>query len=292
MIINAHSTTNLRARRNAQKDITMKKIGQDAVRHTLLLILSIIAVFPLYWMIISSFKDEAEIFNYSFLPKKLQFTNYVYALQQMPIVKMLCNSFINSTIQMTLQIITAVMTAYALMRWEFKGKAVIYGILTLTWLIPFQAIMIPNYVQINEWGLNGSLAAIILPNMVSAFACISMYQSFQSFPKALIEAALIDGSGEITILAKVVLPTMKASIASLGIMLFITSWNDYMWPMLVVKRLESAPIQIGLKSFVSSDVNLWGSLMAATTISCIPILLLYLFLQRNIVDSFMKWGIK
>ena len=109
------------------------------------------------------------------------------------------------------------------------------------------------------------LAAIILPNVVSAFACISMYQTFQSFPRALIEAALIDGSGELAILTKVVLPTMKAGIASLGIMLFINSWNDYMWPRLVVNNLDNAPIQIGLKSFVSSDANLWGSLMAATT---------------------------
>ncbi len=85
---------------------------------------------------------------------------------------------------------------------------------------------------------------------------------------------------------------MKASIASLGILLFINSWNDYMWPMLIAKKLEEAPIQIGLKMFVSSDVNLWGSMMAATTVSCIPIFLIYMVLQKNIVDSFMKWGIK
>lgn len=264
----------------------------DVGRHFLLLTLSVIAVFPLYWMVISSFKGEAEIFNYSFLPEKIQFTNYIYAFQEMPIFRMLGNSILNSSIQMTCQLVSAVLVAYALMRWEFKGKSLIYTLLTLTWLIPFQAIMVPNYVQINQWGLNGTLAAIIIPNMVSAFACLSMYQTFQSFPKALIEAALIDGCGELTILTRVVLPTMKAGIASLGIMLFITSWNDYMWPMLVVKTLNNAPVQIGLKSFVSSDVNMWGSLMAATTVSCIPIMVLYLLLQRNIVDSFMKWGIK
>ncbi|MBO5284183.1 MAG: carbohydrate ABC transporter permease [Lachnospiraceae bacterium] len=270
----------------------MKKTALNAGRHFLLLLLSFIAIFPLYWMVVSSLKGEGEIFNYSFLPEHFQLTNYLYAFQEMPILRMLGNSLLNSTIQMSLQLLTAVMVAYALMRWEFKGKALIYSLLTLTWLIPFQAIMIPNYVQINEWKLNGTLAAIILPNMVSAFACLSMYQSFQSFPRALIEAALIDGGGELAILTRVVLPTMKAGIASLGIMLFITSWNDYMWPMLVVRNLENAPIQIGLKSFVSSDVNLWGSLMAATTVSCLPIFILYLLLQRNIVDSFMKWGIK
>ena len=270
----------------------MKKIAQNAGRHFLLVLLSLFAIFPLYWMIISSLEGQGEIFNYALLPESFQLGNYIYAFQEMPIVRMLCNSIINSTVQMSLQLLSAVLVAYALMRWEFKGKTLIYSLLTLTWLIPFQAIMVPNYIQINTWGLNGTLAAIILPNVVSAFACISMYQTFQSFPRALIEAALIDGSGELAILTKVVLPTMKAGIASLGIMLFINSWNDYMWPRLVVNNLDNAPIQIGLKSFVSSDANLWGSLMAATTVSCIPILILYLLLQRNIVDSFMKWGIK
>lgn len=270
----------------------MKHISMNAGRHVLLLLLSVIAVFPIYWMIISSMKGEAEIFNYALLPEQFQLKNYIYAFQEIPIVKMLANSIINSSVQMILQLITAVLAAYALMRWNFKGKNIIIGVLTLTWLIPFQAIMIPNYVQINTWKLNGTLAAVILPNVASAFACITMYQSFQSFPKELVEAALIDGCSELRLLGSVVIPTMKAGISSLGIMLFINSWNDYMWPMLVAKKLENAPIQIGLKSFVSSDVNMWGSLMAATTVACIPIFVLYLFLQRNIMDSFIKGGIK
>ena len=270
----------------------MKHISMNAGRHVLLLLLSVIAVFPIYWMIISSMKGEAEIFNYALLPEQFQLKNYIYAFQEIPIVKMLANSIINSSVQMILQLITAVLAAYALMRWNFKGKTIIIGVLTLTWLIPFQAIMIPNYVQINTWKLNGTLAAVIFPNVASAFACITMYQSFQSFPRELVEAALIDGCSELRLLGSVVIPTMKAGISSLGIMLFINSWNDYMWPMLVAKKLENAPIQIGLKSFVSSDVNMWGSLMAATTVACIPIFVLYLFLQRNIMDSFIKGGIK
>lgn len=278
--------------KTSTKSINMKHISMNAGRHVLLLLLSVIAVFPIYWMIISSMKGEAEIFNYALLPEQFQLKNYIYAFQEIPIVKMLVNSIINSSVQMILQLITAVLAAYALMRWNFKGKTIIIGVLTLTWLIPFQAIMIPNYVQINTWKLNGTLAAVILPNVASAFACITMYQSFQSFPRELVEAALIDGCSELRLLGSVVIPTMKAGISSLGIMLFINSWNDYMWPMLVAKKLENAPIQIGLKSFVSSDVNMWGSLMAATTVACIPIFVLYLFLQRNIMDSFIKGGIK
>ena len=116
--------------------------------------------------------------------------------------------------------------------------------------------------------------------------------TLSSVDASLHEAARVDGSGELRIMWNIVIPTMKASISSLGILLFINSWNDYMWPMLLSKRLEDAPLQIGLKMFVSSDVNLWGSLMAATTVSCIPILVFYLVMQKNIVNSFMKWGLK
>lgn len=270
----------------------VKRKMLNGVKHGLLILLSFLAIFPLYWMIISSLKGEAEIFNYLPFPKDFTLNNYFYAFSQMPIIKMLFNSVIISIIETAGQVFTSVLAAYALTRWEFRGKGLVYGLLTLTWLIPFQAIMVPNYTQINNMGLNGQMFGIVLPYLASAFACISMYQAFQSFPRALIDAARMDGSGEIQILKDIVLPSMKASIASLGILLFINSWNDYMWPMLIAKKLEEAPIQIGLKMFVSSDVNPWGSMMAATTVSCIPIFLIYMVLQKNIVDSFMKWGIK
>lgn len=270
----------------------MKRSISTVMKHLLLILLSFFAVFPLYWMIISSFKGEAEIFNYLPFPKEFSLENYFYAFSQMPIFKMLGNSIVISVAETVCQLVTSVLAAYGLIRWNFKGKKLIYSLITLTWLIPFQAIMVPNYTLINNMGLRGNLLGIILPYAASAFACLSMYQAFESFPKALIEAARVDGSGELRILWNVVVPTMKASISSLGILLFINSWNDYMWPMLLSGKVEDAPLQIGLKMFVSSDVNMWGSLMAATTVSCIPILAVYLVMQKNIVNSFMKWGLK
>ena len=192
----------------------------------------------------------------------------------------------------TLQLCTSLLAAYALTRWDFKGKKLIYGLLSLCWLIPVQAIMIPNYVTIVNMGLKENLLGIVLPTAATAFAILNLFQVFEAFPRALIDAARMDGDSEWGILTRVILPNIKASVASLGILLFINSWNDYMWPMLITSKLENAPIQIGLRTFVSSDTNMWGALMAATTISCIPILLLYLFMQRQIVDSFVKWGIK
>lgn len=271
--------------------ILKREIGK-VCKHALLIFMAFIAVFPLYWMLISALKDSGEIFSSSLWPTRPTLENYQLAVEQIPIFRMLLNSILVSLTITAGQIITSVLTAYALIRWNFHGKGLIYGLLTLTWLVPFQSIMVPNYVQVNSWGLKGSLLAIILPYFASAFACISMYQSFNSFPRALLDAARMESRSELRTLSNIVLPNMKSTIASLGILLFINSWNEYMWPMLVINGLESAPIQIGLKSFMGSDTNMWGTLMAATTISCVPILIIYLFMQKRIVNSFMKWGIK
>lgn len=268
------------------------RIAALAGKHALLILVSFIAIFPLYWLVVSSFKDAGEIFSSTIIPLRPTLENYRQALEQIPIAPMLMNSVVTSTAITLFQLATSVLLSYAFMRWDFRGKGMIFAMLSITWLIPFQAIMVPNYVQVNVWGLKGNLAAIVLPYLASAFACISMYQAFQAFPRALLDAARLEDKSELRTLWNIVLPNMRSTIVSLGILLFITSWNEYMWPMLVIQGMDTAPIQIGLKSFTGTDTNTWGSLMAATTLSCVPIFVLYLLMQRRIVDSFMKWGIK
>lgn len=262
------------------------------IQHAMLILMCVIALFPLYWMVNSSFKNESEIFTSTLFPLKPTFSNYIYAFDQMPIMRMMLNSFGVATMLTLLQLATGILAAYALVRWRFRGQALIFSILSLTWLIPFQAVMIPNYVLVNNLGFNESLIGIVLPFAVSTFAILSLYQSFNSFPRVLIEAACIDGQSDFGILTRVILPNIRSTIASLGIILFINGWNEYLWPMLITKKMENAPLQIGLRMFVNSDTNMWGSLMAATTVSCLPILIIYLVLRRQIVDSFVRFGIK
>lgn len=270
----------------------LKKIGSGILKHALLIIMVILAVFPLYWMILTSFRNPGEL--YSFIPYTITPTtsNYISAFISMPLWRMMGNSLVIGVLETLLQLVTAVLAAYALTRWDFKGKTIIYGLIMFTWLIPFQAIVVPNYIQINNWGINGTLLAIILPNMASSFAIVSLFSTFNSFPRALLDSSRMDGSSELQTLMNIVLPNMKASIASLAILIFINTWNDYLWPTRIIQKVENSPIQVGLKSFVSLESGMWGPLMAATTVSCIPILLLYIVMQKNIVKSFMKWGIK
>lgn len=262
------------------------------IAHLLLLSLSVLAVFPIYWMVMSSLKDSAEIFGYNLIAGHPTLDNYISAFTSKPLFKMMVNSLVISLGTAAVQLVVSVLFAYAFIRWNFKGKAILYGMLTVAWLIPVQAIMVPNYVQIVNMGLNNTLIAMILPSCCSIFANINMYQSFQSIPRALLDAARLDGSSELQILKDIILPNMKSQIASLGIVLVINAWNDYLWPSLIARSDAVAPIQIGLKSFVGSDTNMWGAVMAAATISTVPILIIYLFLSGRIIDSFMKGGIK
>lgn len=262
------------------------------VKHAALIVLSFLALFPLYWMVVTSLKPEADIFSSSLLPRTWTLDNYIQAWNAIPVARMLTNSMVTAVAQTVMQLLTSIFAAYAFTRWEFRGSNLIYGLIALTWLVPFQVIMIPNYVAVSGFGWRDSLLGLIIPNIASAFAVLQLYNAFKSYPKTLIEAARLDGATDWEVLWKTIMPNLKAPIASIGILLFITAWNDYFWPLLVTTKLEHSTVQKGLQMFISSDGNMWGALMAATTITSLPVLIIYLLLQRQIIDSFVKGGLK
>jgi len=276
----------------ARSAVTAGAAAATAAKHAALIALSLLAVFPLYWMVVTSLKPEVDVYTSHLLPLRITLQNYADAWQAIPMPRMLGNSMLVAVSQTAAQLLTSILAAYAFSRWTFRGSGLIYGLIALTWLVPFQVIMIPNYVAISEFGWRDHLLGLIVPNMVSAFAVLQLYNAFRSYPYTLIEAARLDGASDWGILWRTMLPNLKAPIASVGILLFITSWNDYFWPLLVTTRLENSTIQKGLQLFISSEGNMWGALMAATTIASLPVLLLYLLLQRQIIDSFLKGGLK
>ncbi|WP_244226532.1 carbohydrate ABC transporter permease [Paenibacillus protaetiae] len=275
-----------------QRSAGVKLSWSSFVKHALLVCLSFVAVFPLYWMIATSLKTEGDVFSSSIIPLHATLQNYTQAWRAVPMFRMLSNSMVVAIVQTLVQLLTSVLAGYAFTRWEFRGSSLIYGLIALTWLVPFQVIMIPNYVAVSGFGWRDNLLGLIVPNLVSAFAVLQLYNAFKSYPKTLIEAARLDGASDWGLLWRTIVPNLKASIASIGILLFITAWNDYFWPLLVTTKLEHSTVQKGLQMFISSDGNMWGALMAATTITSLPVLIIYLLLQRQIIDSFVKGGLK
>ena len=280
------SSPSRKAARRRNEIIT--KIGG----HTVLIFLVAIAIFPVYWMVASSLKTENAIFDSALIPVAPSLDNYAYVLSEIPILRMLGNTALVASITAVLHVVTGLMAAYAFARWRFRFDRLVYGLIALTWLVPFQVTMIPNYILIANLGLLDSLAGLIIPHIAAPFAVMMLYQAVKAFPRDVIEAARIDGAGEWRILIEVVTPNLKASLASLGILAFISSWNDYFWPLLLSRKIENSVVQIGLQMFMTQEGNQWGALMAASTLASLPILLIYAVLQRHVVEAFMRSGLR
>lgn len=260
--------------------------------HGLMIALSVLAVFPVLWMVQTSFRPEGEIFSTRLLPQAPTLENYRAVLDSMPMLRILWNTFLMAATTTIAQLATGLLAAWALVRWQFPGGRLAQSLITLSWLVPFQVVMIPNYVLASRLGLLDSLAGLVLPNAAAAFAILVLYNSMRGFPREVIEAARMDGAGNLRILLQVVAPNLRAALASLGILAFISAWNDYFWPLLLIRRVENSVVQIGLQFFMTQEGNDWGPLMAATTLASLPILLLYLLLHRQVIDSFMRSGIR
>ncbi len=264
----------------------------SAAGHLVMVLLSIFCLFPVYWMLVTSLRPANALFETSLWPTSVSLDNYTYALDSIPIVRMLINTLAVSMVTTAVQLITGLLAAYAFARWRFTFDKLVYTGIALTWLVPFQVVMIPNYLLVAQMGLLDSVAALILPNLAAALAILLLAQAMRSFPKEVIEAARMDGAGSWRILWGVMVPNLRGTIASLTILIFISTWNEYFWPLLLSRTAENSVIQIGIQMFMTAEGNQWGPLMAASTMASLPVLLIYLVLQRQVIQSFMKSGIR
>lgn len=262
------------------------------VGHALMILVSLVCVFPIYWMIVTSLRPENAIFSTRLWPDAASLDNYAYALRAVPMQRMLVNTFIVSAAVTAVQLLSGILAGYAFARWRFRGSAILFGAVALTWLVPLQVVMIPNYLLVARLGMIDTLGALILPHIASAFAIMLLAQSMRSFPTEVVEAARMDGGNHWQILWQVIVPNLRGTLASLAILIFITTWNEYFWPLLLTRSPENSVVQIGLQMFISSEGTQWGPLMAASTMASLPILLIYLVLQRQVISSFMKSGLR
>lgn len=262
------------------------------VGHAIMIAMSIFAIFPVYWMLVTSLRPENQIFDTALWPDAAALNNYAYALNAIPIWRMLANTLIISATVTAIQLFTGIVVAYGFARWRFRFDKFVYVLIALTWLVPIQVVMIPNYLLVANLGLLDSVIALILPHFASAFAIMLLTQSIRAFPKEVLEASRMDGSRSWRTLWEIVVPNLRGMIASLAILIFISTWNEYFWPLLLSRSAENTVIQIGIQMFITQEGTQWGPLMAASTMASLPILALYVVLQRQVIQSFMKSGLR
>lgn len=260
--------------------------------HALFLVLCALTLFPIYWMFATSLKPTADIFDARLIPSRLTLDNYAFVWTNVPIGRMLLNTFAMAALQTIGQLLTSLLAAYAFARWRFPGDHAIFLLFVGTWLVPLQVTMIPNYVLLARLGWLDTLAALVVPQLAAAFSIVLLRQYMKGFPKDLIDAARMDGASSWRTLWGVVAPNLRAPLAALGILLFISTWNEYFWPLLVTRKIESSVVQVGLQMFLTQEGDLWGPLMAAASLASLPIFGLYVALQRQVVDAFVRSGLK
>lgn len=278
-------------------DVTARAAGSRrgvlgrAVGHAGLAAATVFALLPIAWMYLTAFRPRDEVLSQSLLPSALSLDNFRQAVQDLPISTLALNTALMATGVATGQLVTALLAAYAFGRWRFPGDRVLFGVFIATWLVPFQITMIPNYVLLSNLGWLDTLTGVIVPQLSAAFAVLLLRQHMRSFPRELLDAARMDGRGSWSTLWTVVVPNLRAPLAALAILLFVTAWNEYFWPLLVLSE-PSSVVQIGLQSFLTETGNDYGALMAAAGVLSLTIFLLYIALQRHVIDAFVRSGLR
>ncbi|MEW6228497.1 MAG: carbohydrate ABC transporter permease [Bacillota bacterium] len=255
---------------------------------------ALIILFPFIWMVLTSLKPRAEVFRYPpvLLPSKWIFANYIEAWNMAPFGRFLLNSFIVSTGATLGVIITSALAAYSFARLEFPGRDAVFMLFLGSMMVPHQVTMIPSFLLVKWLNWVDTYQALIVPKIVDAFSIFLLRQYFQSIPVELEEAAAIDGCTSLGILGKVILPLSKPVLAAVGILRFLNTWNDFLWPLLVVTTEEMQTVQLGLAVFRGDIIVEWHLLMAGTVLVSVPTMLVYLLLQRHFVEGMVMSGLK
>jgi multiple sugar transport system permease protein len=256
----------------------------------IILILGLIAtLLPFFYIIVSSLKTEAELRQTppDFFSKEPSLKHYITILtdEKIPLAQNLGNSIFVSLMRVMITLFTSSYAGYIFAKYHFKGKNLAFGVILIQIMIPFQVVMIPNYLLVVKLGLIDSLWALIVPAFVDAFGIFMMKQFIEALPTEMMDAARIDGASEFGIYSRIVLPQMGPPLASLGIFTFMSTWNDYLWPLIVLTSPEKRTIPLLVVWFQTQHVSNQGLVLAASILTLLPIFVVYIFLQRWIVDQ-------
>ena len=276
----------------------MKKKGRilgGALNAALKLLLIFLIAYPFIWMVFTSFKPykETTIYPPTLLPTNWTTEGYVKALEMVDVATFLKNSLIVSLTVLVLQYLVIVPAAYAFARCKFRFKGFFFGIVLLGFMIPQQVTFIPIYLMFSKAGLLQSLIPQILPFISNAFGIFLLRQYFMQIPEEIIEAARLDDAGELKIILRIMIPMARPAIFTIGLLSFISSWNSYFWPLITTTKDAYRTLPIGVAMLNSQEGGrLWNVLMAGNMFLVVPILIVYLFANKQIRKAFAYSGIK
>lgn len=257
--------------------------------------LVLLMIYPLIFALSTSYKTLPEVYSNSFgiIPIEPTTEAYERVLTKIPFIRITMNTFVIASIVTVFKLLTGLLAAYSFVFFSYKGKKFIYFVLICTIFIPFTVTMIPNFITISRLGLKDNLLGVALPQLADATGIFLLRQHMRGVPKSLLEVAELEKTPHFTRLRSIVLPMIKPAVFSIGIIFFINSWNEYVWPMLIIKTKENYTLSLALQMFVSAEGGVDVPMAMATSVLTMLLpLVLYAFCQKFIIETFSQSGIK
>ena len=272
-----------------KKTISPVDLAGRTAKFAVLILVSLFTAFPFLWMILSALKTKTEIMDVSaFFLSTPQWSNFISVVFQSPLPSYIWNSLLVSMIVVALQIFTGALLAYAMVFLEFKGRNLLFLIVMGTYMLPVAATYIPSYIILSKWNLLNTLTGLVISSTVSIFGIFLLRQAFMQVPKGLIEAARIDRASHFRILWEIVCPMTKSSFITFGLMSFISTYNNYMWPSLITNDSTKYLVSQGLRSFFiegGAYGTEWALVMAGSALIVVPLLILFAFTQKWFING-------
>jgi multiple sugar transport system permease protein len=263
-----------------------------ALTFSLAAIVAFIQLFPLLWMVSGAFRPAEEVNTGRLIPSHPTFSNIRDVFTQIPFARYLLNSLVTSVAVTALLVFFGSMAGYALARLRFRGREALFTMFFATLLVALPVIVVPLYQVATHLNMTDSYAGLIVPVSFTAFPVFLMRQFYLQFPRDLEEAADLDGAGYLRRFVSIVLPLSKPMLASLSVLTFLSTWNSFLWPLTIAKSSDLWVVQVGIATFQSQYGGEWNLIMAASMLAAIPTLLLFLLLQRQIIESIKTTGLK
>lgn len=262
--------------------------------YILVSILALVCLFPVIWVVLSSFKPRTELFSYplTLLPKEWTIHNYRSALSQGHFLTYFSNTVFVSVTATVITVLINIMAGYALAKYRFPGRDIIFTVMISTLMIPLQVIMIPIFLQLKRLGMLNSLWGIIIPPAATPTGIFLARQYIRALPNSLIESARIDGGGEFFIFRAIIAPLAKPVVATIAIFSFMWRWNDFLWPLIVITNNKKQTMQQALANFVGQLQINWSELLAMTTVAIIPMIVVFLLFQRYFMTGITAGAVK
>ena len=266
----------------------------NVIRILLCLAVLLLIVFPFLWIVMSTFKMQKDIIKWppTLWPKRWTIANYIKVWDRIPLACYIKNTVIFAGLVSVCSAMFDSLAGYAFARLEFKGKEILFNIVLLTMLIPFQIIMIPLYLELHTFGILNTYIGLILPRASSAYGMFFMRSFYTGLPKSLEEAARIDGMNEFGIFTKIMFPLCKPAFVTFFIFCLTSNWNDLIYPMMMTDSTKMRTLSAGLAMFVGEGVRETGPALAGALISMLPLFILYCFAQKFFVEGIAVSGMK